>query len=126
MSAAMDRIHHWLDEVKAEFEHLLGHADTEVQSAAKNAVEKIDAVKGELAADVPALEAEAKSDAESVVKTAETQGVVPAEREAVADAAKLGGKVAHDVETAVAAHTPQQTAAVLAGEAAVASTETHA
>jgi Sec-independent protein translocase protein TatA len=85
----------------------------------------------ELKGDVPALEAEVKADAAHVVKTAETQGVKPAIVEAEGDAVALATEAAHDVEAAVtapveSAHSTARTAAVIAGEAAVASTEHHA
>jgi len=120
VKAAIERVHEIIDALEAE-----GH---------KFAGELKHLFSG-LAGDVPALEAEVKADVGQVVETAETQGVVPAEREAVADAAKLGGEVVHDVEAAAKgtektpiepAHTPPQVAAVLAGEAAVASTDASA
>jgi len=101
MSAFLDRVHHLLDEAKAEFEHLLGHADSDVKAAAHTAVEKIDAVKGELEADAPKLEAEAETDAADVVHTAETQGVVPAGQEAVKEGETLIVDAGHDVAAAV-------------------------
>ena len=101
MSAVLDRIHRLLDEAKAEFEHLLGHADSDVKNAVKAAVEKIDAAKGELAADTPKLEAEAEQDAADVVKTAETQGVQPAIAEAEHDGVTLAEDAGHDVAAAV-------------------------
>lgn len=112
MSAAMDRVHRWLDEAKAEFEHLLGHADSDVKNAAQAAVEKIDAVKGELAADAPKLEAEAEQDAADVAHTAETQGIAPAEREAVADGTALIVDAGHDVAAAVEGPAKTETAPV--------------
>lgn len=63
---------------------------------------RLKALLAELEGDVPELEAEAKADVADVVHTAETQGVVPAEREAVADAARLGAHAVADVEQAVA------------------------
>jgi hypothetical protein len=111
-----EKLHALADQLVAE-EHKLGA--------------RLKALVGQLAGDGPALEAEVKSDAAHVVKTAETQGVVPAEHEAEADAVKLGVEAVHDVETAAKdavtpAHSTAQTAAVIAGEAAVASTEHHA
>ena len=122
MSAFLDRVHHLLDEAKAEFEHLLGHGDDAVKAAAHNAVQRIDAAKAEIEKDAPQLEHEAEADAADVVHTAATEGVIPAEHKAVEDAGELVAEAGRDVVTAVedAAHSPQQTTAVLAGEAAVA------
>ena len=141
MSAFLDRVHHLLDEAKAEFEHLLGHGDQAVKDAVKNAGERIDAAKAEIAKAAPVLEHEAEADVADVVHTAATEGVIPAEQEAVKDGGELAGEVAADVTTAVqgAAHdvadalagsskaaepdpaqTTAQTTAVIASEAAVA------
>lgn len=128
MSAFLDRVHHLLDEAKAEFEHLLGHGDDAVKAAAHNAVQRIDAAKAEIEKDAPQLEHEAEADAADVAKTAATEGVIPAEQEAARDAGELAGEVVGDVKTAVedAAHSPAQTVAVLAGETAVADSGQHA
>jgi hypothetical protein len=80
---------------------------------------KLKAIASQITGDVPVLESEVAKDAADVVHTAETQGVEPAAKEAVADAAALGAEAVHDVESAATA--PAQTAAVIAGEAAVAS-----
>jgi hypothetical protein len=122
MPAALGHIRRWLDEAKAEFEHLIGHEDVKVQASARYALAKIDAVKGALAADAPKLADEAKADAADVVHTAETQGVVPAEHEAEGDVVTLTRDAVHDVADALAdsARSPQQTTAVTAGEAAAA------
>lgn len=101
MSAVLEHLHTLLDEAKAEFAKLFGHADADVQAAAKAAAEKIDAAKSVVETDIPVLEHEAVTDAEHVVGTAETEGVKPAEAEAVADGAHLAGEAVHDVETAV-------------------------
>lgn len=135
MSAFLDRVHQLLDEAKAEFAHLLGHGDAAVQAAAKNAVERIDAAKAQIEADAPKLATEAGQDAAAVVHTAETEGVQPAEVEAGADAVKLAQDAVHDVSAALEdgnkpaepqpAHSPPQTAAVIAGETAVADSGQH-
>lgn len=108
---ALEKLHALADQLVAEG-HRLG-------ARAK-------ALVGQLAGDVPVLESEAKADAEQVVKTAETQGVKPAIVEAEGDAVALAEEAGHDVEAAVTApaepaHSTAQTAAVIAGEAAVAS-----
>ena len=83
---------------------------------------RVKQIARELEGDEPVLAHDAEADAADVAKTAATQGLVPAEQEAVKDAGALAGEVAGDVVTAVAdaAHSPQQTAAVIAGETAVA------
>jgi len=103
-----------LKPVLDELRTILGKAE----SAGDTVAGDVKALYRKLVGNVPALEAEVKADAEQVVKTAETQGVVPAEHEAEADAVKIGAHVARDA--ADAARTPQQAAAVIAGEAAVA------
>ncbi len=102
--------------VEADLRKIWAELEAEGHAAAARVKSVIDRLKG----DVPALEAEVKTDAADVAKTAETQGLVPAEHEAAADAGHVGGEIAHDVQTAVAdsVHPPAQTAA--------ASTETHA
>ena len=55
----------------------------------------------ELEGDEPVLAAEAEKDAADVVHTAETEGVIPAEQEAVADGTALLVEAGHDVATAV-------------------------
>lgn len=98
------------------------------EAAGDTVAEDAKALYHRLAGDVPQLEHDAEADAADVAKTAATHGLVSAEQEAVKDAGELAGEVAADVTTAVedAAHSPQQTAAVIAGETAVASTEQHA
>ncbi len=117
--------------MKARFEaelqaarDLLNAAAAKLKAIGHTDAAKVEQVAKELEGDAPVLEREAAADAAQVAKTTETQGIVPAEHEAVADAAKLGAEAAHDVETAIAdaAHTPQQVGAVIAGEAAVADT----
>lgn len=100
---------------------LLGNADEKIHTVGEDIARTVAELKG----GVPALAGEAKADAEAVVKTAETQGVEPAVAEAVADAGHLAAEAVADVEQAVqAAHTPQQTVAVIAGEASVATEPT--
>ena len=96
------------------------------EAAGDTVAEDVKALYHRLAGDVPQLEHDAEVDAAGVAKTAATEGVIPAEQEAVKDAGELAGEVAADVTTAVAdaAHSPQQTAAVIAGETAVASEHT--
>lgn len=55
----------------------------------------------EVRADAPKIEAEAAADVVDVVKTAETQGIVPAEAEAVADGEALAADAGHDVAAAL-------------------------
>lgn len=98
------------------------------EAAGDTVAEDVKALYHRLAGDLPQLEHDAEADAADVVHTVATEGVIPAEQEAARDAGELAGEVATDVTTAVqdAARTPQQTAAVLAAETAVASTEHHA
>lgn len=103
MSAVLEHIHNLLNEAKAELVKLFGHGEAEVDAAAKAAAEKIDAVRSVVETDVPVLEHEAATDAEHVVTDAETEGIKPAEVEAVADAAHLADETVKDVETAVEA-----------------------
>lgn len=63
--------------------------------------DEIKAVIDQLKGDAPKLEAEAEADAADVAKTAATEGVVPAEREAVKDADTLAADAVHDVAAAV-------------------------
>lgn len=85
--AALDKARALWAALDAEGHHLAGQA--------KNVYE-------ELRGDAPVLEHEAEADAAHVVATAETQGLVPAEHEAVTDAEHLGAEAASDVESAVA------------------------
>lgn len=94
VKAATDRVHEIIDALEAE-----GH---------KYAAELKSLFTGLIGA-VPGLESEAKTDAADVVKTAETQGVVPAEHEAVADGEHLAGGAVADVEIA-GGPTPQEQA----------------
>ena len=93
------KLHDLWAKLEAEGHHLAEEAKT---------------ILAELKGDEPVLAAEAEKDAADVVHTAATEGVIPAEQEAVKDAGELVAEAGHDVATAVedAAHTPQQTAAV--------------
>ena len=97
------------------------------EAAGDTVAEDVKALYHRLAGDLPQLEHEAETDAADVVKTAATEGVLPAEQEAVKDGGELAGEVAADVATAVqdAARTPQQTTAVIAAETAVADSGQH-
>lgn len=90
------------------------------EAAGDTVAEDAKALYHRLAGDVPQLEHDAEADAADVAKTAATEGVIPAEQEAVKDAGELAGEVATDVKTAVedAAHTPAQTATAVTGESA--------
>jgi hypothetical protein len=91
--------------VKAAYEAALGDlraAGATLKAIGHDGWQRVEAVVKELEGDAPVLEHEAAADAAQVVTTAETEGIVPAEHQAVADAAKLGAEAAHDVETAVA------------------------
>lgn len=117
--------------IKAVYEAALAdlhNAATKLEQIGHDGWARVKQIARELEGDEPVLAAEAEKDAADVAKTAATQGLVPAEQEAVKDAGELAGEVAADVTTAVAdaAHSPQQTAAVIAGETAVATTEQHA
>lgn len=84
--SGLDKLHEVLAALEAESHHLA----TEVKTALND-----------LKADAPVLEAEAAQDAEHVAVTAETQGIKPAEAEAVADAGKLAAEAGADVADAV-------------------------
>lgn len=92
------------------------------EAAGDTVAEDAKALYHRLAGDLPQLEHDAEANAADVAKTAATEGVIPAEQEAVKDAGELVAEAGRDVATAVgdAAHTPTQTAAVIAGETAVA------
>ena len=106
------KLHDLWAKLEAEGHHLADEAKT---------------ILADLKGDEPVLAADAEKDAADVVHTAATEGVIPAEQEAVKDAGELAGEVAADVKTAVedAAHTPQQTTTVIAGETAVADSGQH-
>lgn len=100
--SALDYIHQLIDEAKAEFAKLFGHADTDVQTVAKQAVEKLDEVKSAVEKDAPQLAHEAETDAADIAHTAETEGVTPAAEEAAHDAETVAGQAIADAETAAA------------------------
>lgn len=95
MSGIRDRFEDVLDQIKAEIEKLLGHADPEVTAVA----EKVTAAVGELRGDVPAVEAEVKADAVKVATDA-VAAEAPVAKEAAEDGAHLVGEVKADVENA--------------------------
>jgi hypothetical protein len=82
-----------IDHLKAAGEKLreLGH----------DGVARVEEILHELEGDAPKLADEAKTDAEQVVATAETQGLAPAEHEAAADGVQLAEDAGHDVVAAV-------------------------
>lgn len=86
MKTVLAKLHEIADELVAE-EHKLGARLKEIVAA--------------LAGDEPKLIAEAESDAADVVHTAQTQGLVPAEREAVADGTTLIEDTGHDLAAAI-------------------------
>ncbi|HWU23660.1 MAG TPA: hypothetical protein VN088_19130 [Nocardioides sp.] len=101
---------------------LIGHADEKVHEIGQ----EITAFAEQLKADAPKLADEAESAAAEVAHTAETQGLVPAEREAVADGETLIVDAGHDVAAAVEgsaksepapAVDPKTVTAVIAAEA---------
>jgi len=97
-TAALDKAHALWAALEAEGHHFADQAKS---------------VYEELRGDAPALEREAEADVEHVAETAATQGIKPAEAEAIADAGTLAAEAGHDVVTAVqdAAHTPGSGAA---------------
>lgn len=115
--------------IKAVYEAALAdlhNAAAKLEQIGHDGWARVKEIARELEGDEPTVVHDAESDAADVAKTAATEGLVPAEQQAVADGTALVVEVGRDVATAVAdaAHSPQQTAAVLAGEAAVA--EQHA
>ena len=117
--------------IKAVYEAALAdlhNAAAKLEQIGHDGWTRVKEIARELEGDEPTLARDAEADAADVAKTAATQGLVPAEQEAARDAGELAGEIGRDVTTAVAdaAHSPQQTAAVIAGEAAVAATDTHA
>lgn len=113
IAAVETKLHDLWAKLEAEGHHLADEAKT---------------ILADLKGDEPVLEHEAEADVADVVHTAATEGVIPAEQEAVKDGGELVVEAGHDVAAAVedAVHSPQQTTAVIAGETAVASTEQHA
>lgn len=114
-------------EVEAAKQHLTA-ALAHLKEIEHEAVARVEQALHALEGDLPQLEHDAEADVADVVHTAATEGVLPAEHKAVEDAGELAGEVAADVKTAVqdAAHTPQQTTAVIAAETAVADSGQHA
>lgn len=111
--------------IKAVYEAALAdlhNAAAKLEQIGHDGWERVKQIAHDLEDDAPVLAADAEKDAADVVHTAATEGVLPAEQEAVKDAGELGAEVVGDVKNAVedAAHNPQQTAAVIAGETAVA------
>lgn len=113
-------------EVEAAKQHLTA-ALAHLKEIEHEAVARVEQALHALEGDVPQLERDAEADAADVAKTAATEGVIPAEHKAVEDAGELGVEVVGDVKAAVedAAHSPQQTTAVIAGETAVADSGQH-
>lgn len=119
-------------EYEAAKEHLLA-ALAHLKEIGHDAVAHVEGALHALEGDAPKLEAEAAGDAADVVHTAETQGVVPAEREAAKDGAALIADAGHDVAAAVEgsakpapqpATDPKNVTALVAGGAAAASEPT--
>lgn len=108
-------------EVEAAKQHLTA-ALAHLKEIEHEAVARVEQALHALEGDLPQLEHDAEADAADVVHTAATEGVIPAEQEAVKDGGELVVEAGHDVAAAVqdAAHSPQQTTAVIAGETAVA------
>lgn len=79
----------------------LHHLITALEDEGHHLADQFRTAFNTLRGDVPQLEADAKTDAEQVVATAETQGLIPAEHEAVEDTAALAAEAEHDVATAV-------------------------
>lgn len=86
ISTAETELHHLITALEDEGHHLADQFRTAFNT-----------LRGE----VPQLEQDAKTDAENVVTTAETQGLASAEQEAVKDAGELAAEAEHDVATAV-------------------------
>lgn len=86
ISTAETELHHLITALEDEGHHLADQFRTAFNT---------------LRGDVPQLEADAKTDAEQVVATAETQGLASAEHEAVEDTAALAAEAGHDIVTAV-------------------------
>lgn len=117
--------------IKAVYEAALAdlhNAAAKLEQIGHDGWERVKQIAHELEGDEPTLVHAAEADAADVAKTAATEGVIPAEHKAVEDAGELGVEVVGDVKAAVqdAAHSPQQTTAVIAGETAVADSGQHA
>lgn len=100
MSAVFERLHDLLNEARAEFAKLFGHADAEVAAAAKAGAEKLDEVKATVEADLPVVEHEAEADAETFAHDAES-AAAPVVAEAEHDAATVATEAKADAEQAV-------------------------
>lgn len=90
--------------IKTAFDEAVDHlraAAAKLEEIGHDGWERVKEIVGELEADEPKLADEAKTDAEQVVATAETQGLVPAEQEAVADGEALIVDAGQDVAAAV-------------------------
>lgn len=103
--------------IEAAATSLIGHSDAAVHAVAEDVLRAVQVLRG----DVPVLESEAKADAETVVHDAETEGVVPAAKEAEGDAVALAQEAAHDVESAATA--PAEPVAAAVSDTAVAASE---
>src|ERR1700749_3143463 len=90
--------------IKATYEDaitLLHEAAAKLEAIGHGAWERVKAIATEIEGDVPKIEAEAETDAADVAHTAATEGVVPAEQEAVKDGETLLADAGHDVAAAV-------------------------
>lgn len=83
--------------VETELEHIATTLENEGHALAARARAAYEAFR----ADVPKLAAEAETDATDVAHTAETQGLLPAEAQAVADGETLITDAGHDLAAAV-------------------------
>lgn len=115
MSAVLEHIHNLINEAKAEFAKLFGHADAEVAAAAKAGAEKLDEVKNVVEADLPVVEHEAETDAETVAHDAEA-AAAPVVTETEHDAESVATEAKDDVEQAVAEATSAPAATEPASE----------
>lgn len=116
--------------IKAVYEAALAdlhNAAAKLEQIGHDGWERVKQIAHDLEDDAPVLAADAEKDAADVVHTAATEGVIPAEQEAVKDGGELVVEAGRDVVTAVqdSAHSPQQTAAVIAAETAVADSGQH-
>jgi len=90
--------------IKAVYEAALAdlhNAAAKLEQIGHDGWARVKEIAHELEGDEPVLAAEAEQDAADVVKTAETEGVVAAEQEAVKDGGELVVEAGHDVATAV-------------------------
>jgi len=72
-----------------------------LEAEGHHVADEVKAILDRLRADAPKVVGEAEADAADVVHTAATEGVVPAEREAVADGETLLADAGHDIAAAV-------------------------